>query len=152
MRNNVTSFFFYKVPLPDELPVDLKETINKLKQQANDKEHYLHLVYDFLTHRYRGYRFHTYIRFWDLFVHDISKIWHRQGFLHCTTMNYLLRIFLVKSGLFSEDDIKLKYSLIWYISPHQYCSVRVEKDRDIEIDIWNHAYGVGWGDHARGFH
>ena len=110
---------FNKEPLPEKLPAGLAEAVEKVKMVQNKKAA-LGTAYDILTSKYRGYRFMTYLKLWRVWETDLDKIWQRSGFLHCTTINYLLRILLIKSGWFKEDDIRFGFAMIWYISIHQY--------------------------------
>ncbi len=142
---------FNKEPLPSELPLDLIEAVEEVRS-TNNKKQALEKAYVILTAKYRGYKFMTYLKLWLLWEVDLNKIWRRSGFLHCTSMNYLLRILLVKSGWFTEDDIHLAYSLIWYISIHQYLKVRLAERKWINVDIWYHYYGKGLGEYGHGFY
>jgi len=71
--------------------------------------------------------------------------------MHCTNINRILKSLLIGSGLFREEDIRIKWTLIWYVSPHQHVQVRIG-DRWINVDIWAHAYGIEFGDYTHGFH
>ncbi|EKD29428.1 MAG: hypothetical protein ACD_78C00417G0006 [uncultured bacterium (gcode 4)] len=139
-----------KTQVPDALPRDMQAVVDGLKKSKNQEE-CLKKTYDILNTKYRGYRVKTYTRLFELFITDIIKLWSRNGFLHCTNINYVMRILLLKSGRFQESDIRLKWTLIWYVSPHQYLQVRVN-GKWIDVDIWAHAYGIQFGDHAHGFH
>ncbi|PIR05407.1 hypothetical protein COV56_03025 [Candidatus Kuenenbacteria bacterium CG11_big_fil_rev_8_21_14_0_20_37_9] len=141
---------FSKTPIPDVLPNEMQKIINEIKKSLN-KEECLKSAYKLLVAKYRGYRVMTYLKFFDVFKHDIGAFWSKNGFLHCTNINYVMRTLLVKSGFFTEDDIRLRWTQIWYISPHQYLQVKID-DKWINIDIWVHAYGIKFGDHSHGFH
>lgn len=143
--------FFNKRPIPEKLPEEMESVIEELRGVIG-KEECLRWAYEIMIQRYRGYRFRTYWRFGEAFETDVEKLWQKTGFLHCHNMNYLFRILLVKSGWFGDDDIKLKYSLVWYISPHQYLQIKLDDNSFINVDIWNHNYGKKFGDYARGFH
>jgi hypothetical protein len=104
-----------------------------------------------LISKYRGYRGKTWIKIFDIFENDINVLWSKNGFLHCTSINYVMRILLVKSGFFTEDDLRLKWTHVGYISPHQYLQVKVD-EKLINVDIWAYAYGIKFGDYAHGFH
>ncbi len=142
---------FYKEPLPESLPQGMEKAVSKIKSAAGRRQA-LETAYSILTNKYRGYKFMTYLKLWQLWETDVNKIWQRSGFLHCTTMNYLLRILLVKSGWFQEEDLRLKYAMIWYVSLHQYLEVRLAPYEWIKVDIWYHHYGKGLGDYGHGFH
>lgn len=141
---------FSKTKLPDKIPVDMQESINELRLCAS-KEECLLRAYNILRTKYRGRRLKTYLRLLEVFSADIGKLWGRDGFLHCTNLNYLLRALLIQSDHFVEDDIKLRWTQIWLVSPHQYVQVNVH-NRWVDVDIWGYSHGIEFGDHARGFH
>jgi len=127
--------FFRKAEIPENIPKTMQDVVYELKKSKNNEE-YLRKAYDILTKKYRGYHIRTYLRIFDLFISDVDKLWAKSGFLHCNHMNYLLRILLVKSGFF--NDIRLKWTLVWYISPHQYLKINLGK-KEIDIDIRGNA-------------
>ena len=53
---------------------------------------------------------------------------------------------------FNEDDIKLRKSLSWWISPHQYLEVKISDNKSFNVDPWFRDYGIKFGDYAHGFH
>jgi hypothetical protein len=134
----------------EELPEDMKKQVLILRK-SKTKEECLKLAYDILTKKYQGKRFLTYFFIHRLFEKNIENIWKRNGFLHCTTMNYLLKTLLINSNFFKEKDIKFKWTLVWLISPHQYSQVNLG-DKKINVDIWGANHGIKFGDYARGFH
>lgn len=138
-----------KTPVPDVLPAEMEKIINEIKQCLN-KEECLKKVHQILITKYHGNRVKTYTKLPDAFIPDIHKLWNKNGFLHCTNINYVARTLLVKSGHFKEEDIRLKWTLLWYFSPHQYAQVQIS-EKWIDIDIWAHAYGIEYGNHAKGF-
>ncbi|MFH0923601.1 MAG: hypothetical protein V1825_02605, partial [Candidatus Falkowbacteria bacterium] len=121
-------------------------------------------AYEILIAKYRSQRIKTYTKLFNVFSNDIDKMWSQTGFLHCTNMNYLMRTLLIKSGFFNDSDIALKWTMVWYISPHQYIQVNMgmspnallsrnsQNNKKINIDIWGKSYGIKFGDYARGFH
>ncbi|MEA1963504.1 MAG: hypothetical protein U9M94_04710 [Patescibacteria group bacterium] len=141
---------FKKTSIPEQLPDKMLNVIAELKKSSN-KEDCLKFAYEILNKKYRGYRVKTYIKIFDIFSKDITKIWQKNGFLHCTNINYVMRTLLVKSGHFNDNEIKIKWTFVWYISPHQYLQVKINNSR-INIDIWGKVFGIKFGDYARGFH
>lgn len=111
----------------------------------------LQRAYEILDNRYWGQRWATLTRFPELFFTSETRLWPATGFMHCTNINRLLRSLLLASGYFREDDIRSRWTLIWFISPHQYLRVRAE-GRWIDIDVWARVFGIRFGDHAWGFH
>jgi hypothetical protein len=143
--------FFSKAKIPLNLPEDMNKVILKLKKSKNKRE-CLQNAYSILTRKYIGNRIKTYTCIFDLFYSNLYKIWSKSGFLHCNKINYLLRILLIKSGFFKESDIELKWTLLWYISPHQYLRIKIDDSHKINVDVWGKAYKIKFGDYAHGFH
>lgn len=140
-----------KLLVHNNIPADMQRVIGELKQ-AKNKEACLRQAYDTLTTKYCGGRGLTYTKIHHLAISDIEKLWNKEGFMHCTNINYLLKFLLVASGLFTEDDIIVRWTHIWYVSPHQYLKVRVKDNEYVNIDIWAKFCNIEFGDFARGFH
>lgn len=141
---------FSKTPLAADLPPALRHQVAIL-QNCSDKHECLERAYQILLARYHGSLLKTYTKFWRVFERDLDKLWSQSGFMHCSNINYLLRTLLIKNGFFAEADIRLRWTLIWYFSPHQYAQVKIG-GRWINVDIWGRRYGIKLGDYARGFH
>ncbi|MCK4744707.1 hypothetical protein KAS41_01450 [Candidatus Parcubacteria bacterium] len=147
MKNN----FISKIKIPKNLHGEIKKAVDEIKKMPN-QEKCLQKAYEIMTNRYRGYKFRTYSRLFQIFTFDAQKLWSKTGFIHCHNANYLMRILLVKSGFFKNADIKNKWTLVYYISPHQYLLVKLDNGQYVNIDIWGKVYGIKFGDYARGFH
>ncbi|MDA3840453.1 MAG: hypothetical protein PF572_05150 [Patescibacteria group bacterium] len=139
-----------KKPAPEVLPNEMENLIVELKKSSGSEE-CLKKAYQILVDRYQGQRIKTYTRIFNIFYSDINYLWRQKGFLHCNNINYIMRAFLIKSNFFKEDDIKIKWTLVWYISPHQYLQVRIN-EKWVNVDVWAHSFGIKFGDRARGFH
>ena len=144
-------YFLSKTRIPDELPTEMELIIEELRKCSSQRE-CMQKAYDVLTKRYRGCRIETYTLLWHIFIEDITNLWNRTGFLHCHNMNFLMRVFLVKSGHFRNEDIENRWTLVWYKSPHQYLRITLEDGTQTYIDIWGHDHGIKLGDYAHGFH
>lgn len=142
---------FWKVMIPNKLPESMQDIVTQLKKSEN-KEVCLRKAYNILSKKYRGCRFYTYLKFFDLFITDVNRLWKKNGCLHCTHLNYLLRVLLIKSGFFKEEDIKLKLTLIYYVSIHQYLNIRINNDKFIDVDLWGNANGIKFGYYTHGFY
>lgn len=143
--------FFTPPRVPARLPADLELEIEKL-QRCETKDEVLAVAYDLLTQKYRGYRLKTFTRLFDLFDVDVHNLWAKNGFLHCTNMNYLMKILLLGSQKFGEEDIRFRWTLIQFYSPHEYLRVRTNNDECIDVDVWGKAYGIKLGSYAHGSH
>ena len=141
--------FFSKGPIPDKLPESAQRTINELKKCKN-KQECLKSAYNIVTKKYVGYRMKTYTHLHELFTMNFYDIWKRKGFLHCHYMNYVLQVLLIKSRHFSDKDIQQKWTLVWYVSPHQYLRINTG-EKIINVDLWGATNKVEFGDYAYGF-
>src|SRR5688500_8559431 len=115
-----------KTELPEEICEEITAVLRDLKP-ITDKEEYLKSAYDVVSSRFEGSRIKTISRAFDLWATGAEDLWNRSGFMHCTNQNYLLTLLLVKSGLFTEDDIRTRWTTIWIFSPHQYLEVSVRE-------------------------
>ncbi len=143
-------YLFGKSPIPKQVGKEISDEIKHLSQNSS-KESFLKGAYDFVTTHHESGRINTILRLFELFATDVQTLWSRKGFMHCTNQNYLLAVLLVSSKVFTESDIKRKWTLIGFISPHQYLKIRIDTDRWIEVDCWARSYDVGFGHHAYGF-
>lgn len=141
--------FFCKTKIPEKIPSGMEEAVAILKKSSS-KEECLRRAYGILASKYEGRRVETYLRLWEGLTADPEKLWKRNGFLHCTNMNYLLRVLLVRSGFFTDQDIELKWTLVYYLSPHQYVRVKINERNYVKVDLWGKFFGVAFGDYARG--
>lgn len=128
----------------------MQDVIDELKK-AQSQEECLRKAYDVLIAKYHGDRIKTITKLFNILESDIEVLWRKNGFLHCTNINYILKTLLIDSGFFKKEDIRTRWTLIWYVSPHQYAQVRIN-DKWINVDVWAHAFGIELGDHAHGFH
>ena len=130
-----------KKPLPKKIPTEMKIVIKKLKQ-SKDRRQCLKQAYNILTKRFKGYHFGTYVHIEEAYDYDLKRMWHSK-YLHCTKLNYLLRLLLVKSGFFKEKDIQQVLTVNYGFSPHQYLKID-----DIDVDVWGKTRKISFGKHA----
>lgn len=141
---------FKKSRIPDDVPMQFEKTIRNFSESANQNE-FLKKSFFFIVKRWGGNRMSLFLNFSRLFETDIAKILNTKGYLHCTTMNYLLRVMAVKSGMFADDDIQLKLTNTWYVFPHQYLVIKLKDRKQITLDPWNFQFGIKYGDYGSGF-
>ncbi|MBN2142824.1 hypothetical protein JW711_05850 [Candidatus Woesearchaeota archaeon] len=142
---------FSKEPLPDNIPAGMTAAIRKIKQAHPGKEDFLRASYLFLATKYQLKRLQVISKFYQLFIKDLDWAWNKKGHIHCTTLNFLLRIMLVKSGLFKDSDITIRLTSTWFTMAHQYLTIRISDDKSIDVDISMRDYGIPFGSHAGGF-
>lgn len=138
-----------KTKLPEEIDKATSEILASLKGQ-NDKLAYLQSAYDLVTRKFEGGRVKTFSNIWQLFGSSIGDLMNRSGFMHCTNQNYILTNILVKSGLFNANEIKPRWTTIWYCTPHQYLEIKTGNST-VMVDCWGRHYGVPFGSYAKGF-
>jgi len=143
-------FNVFKKPIPDKVSEVMDAAIQDISR-SQDKRAALIKTYDLVGSKYKGYRLVTYLMVFELVTNTLQNVWQRSGYLHCTVLNYLVRVLLVKSGHFKEEDIKQRWTLVYYFSPHQYLRVRLSESEVVDVDLWGKRYGVPFGQHACGF-
>jgi hypothetical protein len=141
--------FFVKEPILEVTDPDLQNAIELVAGQPT-LEMAMETALRIISNKYDSKRFETYIFFYKWFEVNPNSLWKRKGFLHCTQQNYLFRVLMVKSGYLNDEQIEYGYSLVGYISPHQFLKVHVG-DRIIAVDPWNYNLGATLGKYATGF-
>ena len=140
LRLIVPHLGFRREPIPGRLPELLAQKIASLDAAAADNLGFLRMSYKFVTSRYTGGRMKTIFMPWRAFGDVYTKT---PGFLACNGQNFLLRTVLVKSGRFSEDDIRIR-TVPLNLFIHQYLQVKVE-NKWIYVDPWSHFRGIPLG-------
>ena len=142
---------FAKQDIPDKLPAVLDEKIWEIYEKTSSNTEYLEQSFYFITNTWKGNRFGFATKLHQVFLKDIDHIVSLDGYHHCTTMNYLLRIMAVRSNHFIDEDIKLKLTHSWYLAPHQYLEVTLDNSKTIYVDPWNYQFGIDFGSYGSGF-
>ena len=141
---------FSKYPIPSRIPIALKEKIEEFAKD-NDKEAFLKKSFMFIVSRWGGSRLNFFPEFGRLEYRRLRRILRTKGYMHCTTMNFVLRVMAVKSGLFTDEDIKLIWTNTWYIIPHQYVTFKISEKKTMTLDPWNYQFGIAYGEFGSGF-
>lgn len=141
---------FKKEKIPNKLPKEFENKIKEFSKYKN-KEEFLKKSFFYIIENWGGNRINFILKFSRLFQKDISKIIKTEGYIPCTTMNYLLRIMAIKSKLFKEKDIKLNLTNTWYIVPHQFLKIKISKKKTIILDPYNYQFGIDYGKYGSGF-
>jgi hypothetical protein len=147
--NIVLPHFFVKESIPPITHPDLLQAIATVKR-CTTVEDAMQTALEIIAGRYQSKRFETYFYFHKMYEKDPNVLWDRRGFMHCTHQNYLFRVLLIKSGWLTEADIKLGFSLVWNVSPHQFLKVSLPPGL-VAVDPWNFQYGIPMGEYATGF-
>lgn len=131
---------FKREPLPPTIPNELDQRIRQLNQESANSLDFLKKSYGFVTQTYSGSRIRTITNFWRAFQNPLEL---KSGFMPCNGQNYLLRLMLVKSGRFTENDIRIR-TVPLNLFIHQYLRVNVE-GRWIDVDPWSAFLGIPIG-------
>ena len=146
----VIPHFFSKSSLPTHLPYKLSVDINRLSKTSSQRS-LAKKAFLYVVGNWGGPRYNMLFKFHRLFYRDISRIFKTKGYLHCTSMNYILRVLLVKSGLFSDSDISIRFTNTWFVCPHQYLEVKLDDGDVLYLDPWNYQFGISYGNVGSGF-
>jgi hypothetical protein len=125
---------FSKSPLPEAIPKEFEKKINDIRKKSKGKEDFLKKSLDFVSGRCMIGTFKCYTEMNKLFWNDIESIYAERGYLPCTSQNHMLRMMLVRSGLFSDKDITQHCTFVDF-NVHQYLKVKVGKNI-IKADPW----------------
>lgn len=139
---------FKEEKVPETIPASMLEKINEIKNQVNTKEHFLNLAYNYLGSRFRSERFNTFLKLNYLFK-SVDAVWQLDGYMPCTINNFLLKIFLVKSGWFNEKDVRRQHVFVNFV-PHQYLQVKIG-DKWLDVDVGEKQRGLPIGKHLKYF-
>lgn len=139
-----------KILIPNHIPKELDDKIKEFSKSKN-KEFFLKKSFFYIVNNWSGSRINLICKFSRLYQKDLHKIIHTKGYMHCTTMNYLLRVMAVKSGLFDDKDIQIKLTNSWYMVPHQYLEIKISDKKKVFLDPWNYQFGINYGEYGSGF-
>jgi len=140
---------FKKLPIPRKLPKSMQIEIDKLKKLKSQKA-VLKKVWIIMGKRFVGGYWTNRKGFKRLWEMDPVEIWNNPGEYSCTHLNYILRILLIKSGQFTDEDIKYRNGSTFIISYHQHMEINLG-DEKIKVDPWGYCHGIPLGKYACNF-
>tara|TARA_Y100000310_G_scaffold16508_1_gene16443 strand:+ start:247 stop:690 length:444 start_codon:yes stop_codon:yes gene_type:complete len=122
----------------EEIPQEMMDIINENNKAKTDLD-YLKYAYYEIGSRYSSKPYY-YLReqYSEIYETNVTEIWEGTSDRPSTIQNYMLKLMLIKSGRFTEDDIKVVNTRCGNIlrTPHQYLQVKVD-DRWINVDVWD---------------
>tara|TARA_Y100000310_G_C20640224_1_gene793494 strand:+ start:592 stop:1038 length:447 start_codon:yes stop_codon:yes gene_type:complete len=140
---------FRKGPIPEELPKSMQKVVDSLKK-TKSKEECLTKAYEVISKRFHGCRLLTHLKAY--LTRDLEKMWNVEKTSHCTNLNYLFYVLLIKSGKFKKEDFKLRWSLVFSIAPHQYFEIKMSKEGVVYADPFGGTYGMKLGNYYHGWY
>lgn len=144
----IPHFKYQNIFVPDDIPESMQAKIAELKNQANSPEDFLKLAYNYLGEKYHSERWNTLFKphYW---FKNLDAIWQINGFVPCHQSSFVLKVFLVKSGFFKADDIKIKLTFLNFVV-HHYLEVSLN-NKKIAVDVGEKIKGMPLGKHAQFF-
>ena len=139
---------FWEGKIPDKISRGMQQKIAELKALSTSPSDFLNLTYDFLGGKYHAERLKTILKFNYLFM-PLETIWLREGYLPCTQISYMTKIFLVKSGYFKEAEVRRKHTFVNFVL-HQYLQVKIA-GRWIDVDTGEKQRSLPIGKHLKFF-
>ncbi len=144
----VPNIGFRREPLPKHVPEGMQRAITKLKQNHRTPLGFAKAAHAFLASKFSGTHALSFLRFDLLFSRDLEKLWS-QRVLPCNQITLMYCIFLVKSGLFSEEEIKVRHMVI-YAMLHQYVQIN-HNGKWVDVDVWAAHAGIPFGKRSNFF-
>ncbi len=143
IRLVIPYYGFTNTKATKEIPEEFHNIIEELNKSSKTNKDLLKNCYEYLTSRYYGSRFEIFPK-WKYAFEDIFI--HKQGFVPCNVFNQLLKTMLVRSGRFSNDEVKTQVVFLNFFI-HQYLKVKID-DNWIAVDSTYKKYGISFGKRA----
>lgn len=140
----VPNLTFWKSKFPEKIPPNVMKEIQKLKKSSKNRKDFLEKAFESVGKRYSHSFAGSIIRCDKAFRTDLEKIWNEKGqYQTCNVRNHLLRVILVKSGYFKDDEIKPRAAFMNF-SLHQYLLVKID-GKWTRADPWAYNLGIKLG-------
>ncbi|MFH1592694.1 MAG: hypothetical protein ABIB47_04995 [Candidatus Woesearchaeota archaeon] len=133
--------------LPVKLPKELKKEISKLRKIKAKKKVILESL-NFIKKNFESNSLLLFLKLHRHYYKDLSSILKKRGFFPCHILAFILRVLLIESGRFKEEDIKVHYTFYSGII-HEYLKVFV-KNNWVNVDPWAYNQGVPFGKFGMG--
>lgn len=143
IRLIVPYYGFGQSKVTEKIPKELLSEIKKISLISKNNLEFLKNSYDFLTRNYYGSKVELFTK-WRYAFDGIFT--HKTGFIPCNVFNELLRVFLIKSGRFEDNDIRKRVTLLNFFI-HQYLQVNID-GKWIDVDMEYKNMDVPFGKHA----
>ena len=143
----------WKTKKKARLPKEVTSSLKKITSETKNKKEVLERVLDYQLGFFHSKMKRVFHRFLLLFESSFSTLWRKKGFLHCHQQGFITRTLLLNTGLFTDDDIKIRISAC-YINIHQYLLVNIGEDKPEWIIVDGFAMSLGYplGEKLHFFH
>jgi len=143
IRLVVPYYGFSKTEIKSSVPKYFLYEIEKINLTSNTDFEYLKNSYDYLSSKYYGSKVELFTK-WQRAFDDVFT--HKTGFVPCNVFNELMKIVLIKSGRFEDNDIRKRVTFL-NLFIHQYLQIKVS-GKWIDVDMEYKNMGVPFGKHA----
>jgi hypothetical protein len=110
--------------VPEQIPATMTAEINRLKALAQDKQEFFELCFNYLGSKYYSDRVDTFYKYSFLFK-NTEEIWGITGYVPCTQSNWVMKIFIVSSGYFKNEEVWMRH-IFFNFFLHQYGEVYLD--------------------------
>ncbi len=129
--------------MPERVTEEWKRKIKELDKKAKTDLEFVKLAYEYITGRFYVSRLLSLLRVYYAWRDPFS---FEVGHVQCTILNYLLRMMLVRSGRFKEEDIRVE-TVPFNMWVHQYLELNVNNEL-IYVDPGGKSLGRKFGERA----
>jgi len=126
--------------VPQNIPQDFLKVIADFNKKSKTDKEYLYNAYSYITERYHEARLKTIIN-WNYSFKNVFS--HKSGYIPWNIHNFLLKVMLVKSGRFKEEDVKTQIVFFNFFI-HQYLKVKLD-NQWIKVDPNSQYMGIPFG-------
>ena len=134
----------YRRKIKGKIPIFVRQEMIKIGENSKTKREVLEKVLEFQHKYFYSEMRQVYRQFFLLFEGNFQKLWNKKGFLHCHQQNFVLRVLLLQTKRFKEEDIRLKVTFC-YFNIHQYMKLKVD-DETIKVDPFAISLGYHIGE------
>ena len=134
--------------LPVHLSPELQKEIKKLKK-IKDKKQVIIATLNYIKKNFESNSLLLFIQLHKHYYKKASAILQKKGFWPCHIQVFILRLLLIKSRKFEQDDIQVHYTFYNGII-HEYLKIRVNNKWIIRADPWGYNKGVPFGYQSMG--
>ena len=132
--------------IPKKIPASMESEIKKLKRKRLTDLQFVKEAYELINKRYVSETRGVLKNPFNIFENGVFEIWYNKKYQPCSNQNYILKIFLIKSRRFTEEDIKSKIDTKYIIWPHQFLKIKIRK-KWYEVDLWGADHKIPFGQH-----
>ena len=131
----ISFLFFLRLPLTGDIPQEMKDAANELKENSDSKLDLARNTYNFVDNKFTSPIREYLQQPGKIFLKDRQKIWEiNNQYAQSGTQNEMFKELLILTKEFEKEDFKLIQSFCTH-SPHTYWELKID-NKIIFIDLW----------------